>query len=132
VSYLHCPTCQRAYNVANRPACPHCGVRVDGTAPGQGQALAVETPADPVADVIAAAEQLARAVERTTPAQLAAARAELDRRGPRHVLAAVPMIEPVVTGRARQALLTTVVLALLTRVSRQPVIRRAARALLGT
>jgi hypothetical protein len=67
VSYLHCPTCQRAYNVAREPACPSCGVR-----PG--------TPADPVADVIDAAEQLARAINRATPDQLAAAGAAIGAR----------------------------------------------------
>ena len=64
MSYLHCPSCRRAYNVAERPACPSCGVQ-----PG--------APADPVDDVVAMAEQLARAIGRATPDQVAAARQRL-------------------------------------------------------
>ena len=64
MSYLHCPTCASAYNVAREPACPRCGIR-----PG--------TPADPMADVIGAVEQLARAMARATPTELAAAEALL-------------------------------------------------------
>lgn len=67
MSYLHCPTCSCAYNVAREPACPRCGVR-----PG--------TPADPSDDVIAAVEQLARAIARATPGELAVAEATLDAR----------------------------------------------------
>lgn len=64
MSYLHCPTCRRAYNVAQLPACPVCGIM-----PG--------TPADPVDDVVAMAEQLARAIARASPDQVAAARQRL-------------------------------------------------------
>jgi hypothetical protein len=60
VSFVHCPDCQRAYNLVGSPACPHCGVRAGA-------------PADPTEDIIVAADQLARAVARATPAQLAAA-----------------------------------------------------------
>lgn len=67
MSYLHCPTCACAYNVAHQPACPRCGVR-----PG--------TPAEPTDDVIAAVEQLARAMARATPAELAAASCAIDAR----------------------------------------------------
>jgi len=67
MSYLHCPTCSCAYNVAREPACPRCGIRAG-------------TPADPRDDVVAAVEQLARAIARATPAEIAAAEATLDAR----------------------------------------------------
>lgn len=60
MSFVHCPDCQRAYNLVGSPACPHCGVRAGA-------------PADPTEDILVAADQLARAVARATPAQLAAA-----------------------------------------------------------
>jgi formate dehydrogenase maturation protein FdhE len=67
VSYLHCPTCACAYNVAREPTCPRCGIRAG-------------TPADPTDDIISAVEQLARAMARATPIELVAAQAVLDRR----------------------------------------------------
>ncbi|MDQ3338879.1 MAG: hypothetical protein M4D80_27250 [Myxococcota bacterium] len=67
MSYLHCPTCACAYNVAREPACPRCGIRAG-------------TPADPTDDIISAVEQLARAMARATPIELVAAQAVLDRR----------------------------------------------------
>lgn len=127
MSYLHCPTCRCAYNVATEAACPRCGVRAGA-------------PLDPMQDVVAAAEQLARAVGRATPKQLAQAQAELAMRDAqkalpapgalpstapylvravRAALAPVKVQEPVVTGAAHQALLTTVVLALLTRLPKK-------------
>jgi len=127
MTYLHCPTCRCAYNIANQAACPRCGVRAGA-------------PVDPTMDVVAAAQQLARAVARANPAQLAAAQAELamrDAQKPlpapsalpvaatsilravRAALAPSPAISPhVVTGSAQKALLTTVALALLTRLPR--------------
>ena len=60
VSYVHCPDCQRAYNLVGSPACPHCGVRAGA-------------PEDPIEDILVAADQLARAVARATPEQLARA-----------------------------------------------------------
>lgn len=60
MSYVHCPDCQRAYNLVGSPACPHCGVRAGA-------------PADPVEDILVAADQLARAVARATPQELARA-----------------------------------------------------------
>lgn len=132
MSYLHCPTCKCAYNVATQPACPRCGVTAG-------------VPADAALAVVAAAEQLARAVARATPAELARAQAELAVREaarpvpspgalPRTGTAllralrgalgpARPVVdnrEPVVTGLAHQALLTTVTLALLTRLPARP------------
>ncbi|MBA2541461.1 MAG: hypothetical protein H0V17_17600 [Deltaproteobacteria bacterium] len=64
MSYIHCPDCMRAYNLVGSPACPHCGVRAGA-------------PEDPTDDIIVAADQLARAVARATPAQLAAAEIKL-------------------------------------------------------
>lgn len=59
MSYLHCPVCSRAFNLAQHPACPYCPVAA--------------TPVDPVDDLVAAAESLARALAHATPAQRAAA-----------------------------------------------------------
>ena len=64
MSYLHCPTCQRAYNLATDPLCPYCPV--------------LATLVDPSEDIIAAAEQLARAMARATPSERSAATARLD------------------------------------------------------
>lgn len=121
MSYLHCPTCRCAYNLATQPTCPSCGVR-----PG--------TPAGPVEAIVEAAEQLARAIGRANPIQLAKARAELAARGlVKAVRAALPStlpvpvpraIEPVVP-RNQQALLATVVIAMLTRVPRSFAAARA-------
>ena len=126
MSYLHCPSCQCAYNVAKQAACPTCGVRAGA-------------PTDPTEDVIAAAEQLARAVARATPVQLATAQAELAMRDAQKALPAPSMLPAaassilravraalappppaphVVSGHAQKALLTTVVIALLTRLPR--------------
>ena len=67
MSYLHCPVCSRAFNLAQHPSCPSCPVAA--------------TPVDPVADLIAAADSLARALAQATPAQRAAAAARIDLRG---------------------------------------------------
>jgi hypothetical protein len=87
--------------------------------------------------IVEAAEQLATALSRANPMQLAKARAELAARGlvkavravlPSQVPVHVPKaIEPVVP-RNQQALLATVVIAMLTRIPRNPI--AAARALL--
>ncbi|HEY6179626.1 MAG TPA: hypothetical protein VIX73_34465, partial [Kofleriaceae bacterium] len=58
MSYLHCPTCSRAFNLAQHPSCPSCPVRA--------------VPVDPVADLVAAVDALARALAYATPAQRAA------------------------------------------------------------
>ena len=91
MSYLHCPACGRAYNVAREPACPSCRVR-----PGA-------PPPDPTEDVVTAAEQLARAIARATPAQLAAAESQLADRDARPALPApdaVPAPSPLNVLRA--------------------------------
>ncbi len=126
MSYLHCPTCRCAYNLATHPTCPACGVR-----PG-----AAAAPSGPVEAIVEAAEALAQAIGRANPIQLAKARAELAARGlVKAVRAALPSqlpvhvpraIEPVVP-RSQQALLGTIVIAMLTRLPK-PI--AAARALL--
>jgi hypothetical protein len=63
MSYLHCPVCNRAFNLAQHPACPRCPVAA--------------TPVDPVDDLVAAAEALARALAHASPAQRAAAAARV-------------------------------------------------------
>jgi hypothetical protein len=66
MSYLHCPVCSRAFNIAQHPSCPSCPVAA--------------TPVDPVDDLIAAAESLSRALAHATPAQRAAAAARIHAR----------------------------------------------------
>ena len=65
MSYLHCPVCSRAYNVARQPSCPYCPV--------------IARPVDPAGDIVAAAEALGRALAQATPAERAAAAACMDR-----------------------------------------------------
>lgn len=137
VSYLHCPTCRCAYNIAIAPACPACGIRAGA-------------PADPTEAVVAAAEQLAKAVAAASPQQLAQAQAQLAMkdaqkalpapsaislaptsilRAVRAALAPPPPAPHVVTGgRAHTALLTGVVIAMLTRIPKpRPVQKLLAR-----
>ncbi len=64
MSYLHCPTCQRAYNLALPTQCPSCPVPA--------------TEVDATEDIVAAAEQLARAMARATPAERKAATTRMD------------------------------------------------------
>jgi hypothetical protein len=64
MSYLHCPTCKRAYNIAVSAVCPACPVPA--------------TVVDPTQDIVAAAEQLARAMARATPSERKAATARMD------------------------------------------------------
>ncbi len=84
MSYLHCPTCQRAYNVATQSACPFCPIAT--------------TVVDPSTDIVTAAEQLARAIARATPAERDAALARMDRR-------ALPAPGAVAIDQIRAALL---------------------------
>jgi hypothetical protein len=70
VSYLHCPACSRAYNIAAQAACPYCPVQA--------------TPVDPREDIIAAAESLVRAMSRANDTERAAALATIG-----------PMLAPV-------------------------------------
>lgn len=65
MSYLHCPTCKRAYNVATSSQCPNCPVPA--------------TLVDPAEDIVAAAESLARAMARATPDERDDAMGRMDR-----------------------------------------------------
>ncbi|HUS31531.1 MAG TPA: hypothetical protein VMZ53_23660 [Kofleriaceae bacterium] len=65
MSYLHCPTCKRAYNVAISTQCPSCPVPVQLV--------------DAAEDIVAAAEALARAMQRATPDERDDAMGRMDR-----------------------------------------------------
>jgi hypothetical protein len=64
MSYLHCPTCKCAYNIAQSTLCPNCPVPM--------------SEVDPTEDIVAAAEQLARAMARATPSERKAATSRMD------------------------------------------------------
>ena len=76
MSYLHCPTCKRAYNIAHSLQCPNCPVAA--------------TEVDATEDIVAAAEQLARAMARATPQEREAATARMD-----HLALPAPGAKPV-------------------------------------
>ncbi|NVB78007.1 MAG: hypothetical protein HOV81_06385 [Kofleriaceae bacterium] len=76
MSYLHCPTCKRAYNFAVSAQCPVCPVPAELV--------------DPAEDIVAAAEQLARAMARATPDQRDEAMARMD-----HLALPAPGAKPV-------------------------------------
>jgi len=65
MSYLHCPTCKCAFNIAIHATCPNCPV--------------VATVVDPAEDIVAATEQLARAMARATPDERTDAMGRMDR-----------------------------------------------------
>jgi hypothetical protein len=65
MSYLHCPSCKRAYNIAVQATCPACPVPA--------------SLVDPAEDIVAATEQLARAMARATPDERDDAMARMDR-----------------------------------------------------
>jgi hypothetical protein len=65
MSYLHCPSCKRAYNVAVDRTCPSCPVPA--------------SIVDPAEDIVAATEQLARAMARATPNEREEAMGRMDR-----------------------------------------------------
>jgi hypothetical protein len=65
MSYLHCPTCKRAFNIAIDATCPSCPIPA--------------TVVDPAEDILAAAEQLARAMARATPDEREDAMGRMDR-----------------------------------------------------
>jgi hypothetical protein len=65
MSYLHCPSCKRAFNLAVDRTCPSCPVPA--------------TVVDPAEDIVAAAEQLARAMARATPNERDEAMGRMDR-----------------------------------------------------
>ena len=65
MSYLHCPTCKRAYNIAISTQCPNCPVPVQLV--------------DAAEDIVVAAEALARAMARATPDERDDAMGRMDR-----------------------------------------------------
>jgi hypothetical protein len=87
MSYLHCPTCRRAYNLATQPSCPHCAavsatasVPAPASMPAPASApAAASTPAAAPPSLAAAVEQLASALARATPSERAIAAASLSR-----------------------------------------------------
>ena len=125
MSYLHCPTCHHAYNVAVYSQCPFCPVAA--------------TVVDPSTDIVMAAEQLARAIARANPMQRDTALARMDRlalpapdsaRDPmangetlRQIRAA--LAPPPPPPPAPKPLLVQVALAVLTRIESRPRLRRA-------
>lgn len=76
MSYLHCPTCKCAYNIALTALCPNCPVPA--------------SEVDPTEDIVAAAEQLARAMARATPSERKAATSRMD-----HLALPAPGAKPV-------------------------------------
>ena len=125
MSYLHCPTCQCAYNVAREAHCPRCGIRP-------------VVAANPTDEIITATDALVRALARATPDQISAAEAALDDLPPMatgsgliptrdlvapggRVLRAVrAALTPAADPHGHRALLTTMALALLARVATPP------------
>ncbi len=63
MSYLHCPTCSHAFNLAVTSQCPVCPVPA--------------TLVDPTEDIVAATDALVRAMARATPSQRDAAAAQM-------------------------------------------------------
>jgi hypothetical protein len=116
MSYLHCPSCSRAYNIAAQSSCPFCPVHA--------------TPVDPTEDIVVAAESLARAMTRATPAERVAAASRMDRlalpapdaepaafhgsmlRSIRNALEPIPATSP-----RKPSLLTSVAMSLLTKLA---------------
>ena len=64
MSYLHCPTCKCAYNIAQSVLCPNCPVPM--------------SEVDPAEDIVAAAERLAHAMARATPSERKEATTRMD------------------------------------------------------
>ena len=68
MSYLHCPQCSHAYNLAVTQQCPCCPVPA--------------TLVDPEEEIVAAADALARAMARATPAERTAAASRIQHLAP--------------------------------------------------
>ena len=97
MSYLHCPTCKRAYNIAQSPLCPSCPVPV--------------SMVDPTEDIVIAAELLARAMARATPEQRTAAASRVN-------LAALQVVTPPPAPAPKpQPLLAAIAYAVVERIS---------------
>lgn len=76
MSYLHCPTCQRAYNLATQPTCPRCHAAEARPA----AAAPPPAPADPADAIVAALDQLARAMQNASADDMGRVYAELEQR----------------------------------------------------
>jgi len=116
MSYLHCPACSRAYNLATQPSCPYCPAVAARVEPP------VAAPVDPIEDIVAAAAALARALASATAAERAAAAARIEPLGA-PVADAPPSIRtalapaPPRTPPRRRHLLTTLAFAVLDRIA---------------
>lgn len=110
MSYLHCPSCQHAYNLARESACPRCHAGAHGRATIIIEDREAAEPLSATAEIVAAAVALARAIKRATPAERDAARASLGL-----VRAALAPRRPRLL--RNPSLLATAVVALLARVT---------------
>lgn len=78
MSYVHCPTCSRAYNVAREPGCPGCrakesrGHAVEISAAGRGAPRVRPVDAVSTADALVRALGTATAAERVAIEQMLA------------------------------------------------------------
>ncbi len=73
MSYLHCPTCNHAFNRAVTAACPQCTAK-----PLRSEPVADTT----MEDLVVAADALALAMARATPAERSLAAARIARLAP--------------------------------------------------
>lgn len=71
MSYLHCPTCSHAFNLAVTAECPQCATNP----------LRAELAAS-ARDIVTAADALARAMARATPAERSLAASRITRLAP--------------------------------------------------
>jgi hypothetical protein len=118
VSYLHCPQCSHAYNLAVTQQCPCCPVPA--------------TLVDPEEDIVAAADALARAMARATPAERTAAATRIQYLAPR-VPTPVPAVRPasvVAKAPPSSRLLTRLAERLVDRAERLELFASAARDML--
>jgi len=71
MSYLHCPACSHAFNLAVAAVCPQCAAK-----PVQPELVYASE------DIIVAADALARAMARATPAERSLAASRITRLAP--------------------------------------------------
>jgi len=117
VSYLHCPQCSHAYNLAVTQQCPCCPVPA--------------TLVDPEEDIVAAADALARAMARATPAERTAAASRIQHLSP--VPGPVPAVgsgSVVAKAPPSPSLLTRLAERLVDRAERLELLASAARDML--
>ncbi|MEO6775451.1 MAG: hypothetical protein ABI467_20990 [Kofleriaceae bacterium] len=114
MSYLHCPQCSHAYNLAVTPQCPCCPVPA--------------TLVDPEEDIVAAADALARAMARATPAERTAAAIRTQHLAP--IVPAVRAVSVVAKAPPSPRLLTRLAEQLVERAERLELFAGAARDML--